>query len=277
MTAAQRWRAQLEEWAIPDHITAAIADSPWTVPVDVFARRADAYVAAPVGASWQQATEALAGSGTVLDVGAGAGAASLPLAPDTRELIAVDTSESMLAALAERATRLSLPTRTIAGRWPDVAADVPAADVVVCHHVFYNVPNLDAFATALTEHARRRVVVELTPGHPLRPLNPLWKRLHHLDRPVGPTDDDALDVLRELGLAPRMRRWTRPPRHRYAAFADLLAATRRRMCLPPERDDELATALIELGADPADPRDLGSPTDELVTIWWDVAQDPTHR
>jgi hypothetical protein len=142
------------------------------------------------------------------------------------------------------------------------------ADVVVCHHVFYNVAPLDAFAAALTDHARRRVVVELTATHPLRTLNPLWKRLHDLDRPDGPTADDAAAVLREIGIDPHVERWRRGPRPPYPSLADLVAITRRRLCLPPERDDEVAAALIEFGVDPDHPRDLSA--DEVVTLWWDA-------
>ena len=151
----------------------------------------------------------------------------------------------------------------------DPAADLTPADVVVCHHVFYNAADLDDFAAALSSHARRRVVVELTPAHPMRPLNPLWSKLHALERPDGPHWMDALAVLRELGLDPHAWRWPRPPRHPYASFADLVATTRRRLCLPAERDRELAAALLEQGVDPRQPRDLGT-EEELVTIWWDV-------
>jgi SAM-dependent methyltransferase len=269
--AAQRWRDQLEAWAIPDHITAAVTESPWVLPTEVFTRRADQYVAAPTGISWERAAQALAPRGSVLDVGAGAGAASLPLVPSVSELIAVDSSETMLDALAERAGKLGLAVRTIIGRWPDVAADTPVADVVVCHHVFYNAPDLDAFAAALHDHARRRVVVELPEAHPLHALNPLWKALHGLDRPTGPTFADAVAVLREAGISPHAERWRRPPRPEYGSFDDLLSVTRRRLCLPPERTGELADALIALGVDRRHPRDLGSSSDDLVTLWWDVA------
>lgn len=266
--AAQRWREQLEAWAIPDDILAGVPDSPWTLPTEVFARRADA--AQPVGASWRRAVEALEPRGSVLDVGAGAGAASLPLAPQTSELVAVDSSPAMMDALRQRAAGLRLDVRTVVGRWPDVAAETPVADVVVCHHVFYNAADLDEFAIALTTHARRRVVGELTPGHPLRVLNPLWRTMHGLDRPEGPTADDALAVLREAGIRAMHERWPRPPRHEYPSFDALIQATRRRLCLPPEREAELARALIDLGVDPDHPRDLAAAGEELVTIWWDV-------
>jgi SAM-dependent methyltransferase len=267
--AERYWRDRLVEWAIPPRILEAVADSPWTAPTAVFARRADAATARPTGKSWRIAAAALPGQ--VLDVGAGAGAASLPLGARMSLLTAVDTNAGMLAALADRAAAAKLPTRVVLGRWPDIAAEVPPADVVVCHHVFYNAANLGAFATALTVHARRRVVVELTPHHPMRPLNPLWTAMHGVARPNAPTWMDAVEVLREIGLAPSVRRWPRPPRPPYASFAELIATTRRRLCLPAERDPELAHALVALGVDPVHPRDLGTgEPDELVTLWWDI-------
>ena len=91
-----RWRADLAAWAIPGHITAAVADSPWVLPRQVFARRADRVRAAPAGPSYQRAWAALDPPGSVLDVGSGAGAACLPLLPRATSLTAVDTDAGML-------------------------------------------------------------------------------------------------------------------------------------------------------------------------------------
>jgi SAM-dependent methyltransferase len=269
-TASARWGEQLAAWALPDHITAAVADSPWALPTQVFARRADHHVAAPTGVSFERAAEALRPHGDVLDVGAGAGAAALPLAPWTDHLTAVDPIPSMVEALRERADRLGVDLTAVTGTWPDVAASVAPADVVVCHHVAYNVPDLDAFALALHEHARRRVVIELSAAHPMRVLNPLWKAMHGLDRPDGPTAQDAVAVLREAGLDPRTEAWQRPPRPEYPSFAEFVRVTRQRLCLPPERTDELAGVLVELGVDPDHPRDLSVAGPDVVTLWWDT-------
>jgi precorrin-6B methylase 2 len=269
-TASERWRSELAAWAIPEHITAAVADSPWALPTEVFARRADQHVAAPSGVSFERAAQALRPRGEVLDVGAGAGAASLPLSPWTTRLTAVDSSPSMMDALTERASRLGVDLVLHTGSWPSVGSTVGPADVVVCHHVAYNVPELGAFARALHEHARRRVVIELTAGHPMRLLNPLWKALHNLDRPDGPTAQDAVAVLREVGLDPRAEAWQRPPRPEYPTFDELVTITGRRICLPPSRSDELAAALTDLGVDPAHPRDLSASGPDVVTLWWDT-------
>ena len=230
-----KWSADLAAWAIPEHITAAVADSPWVLPRQVFARRADRLMAEPAGPSYQRAAEALEPSGTVLDIGSGAGAASLPLAPHATTVTAVDTDADMLALLAERAGAAGLDLRTVHGRWPDVADHVGPADVVTCHHVVYNVPDIWVFLAALTDHARRRVVLELTRAHPLTSLNPLWLRFHGLRRPDGPTAADLLAILAGAGLSAGHTEWSRPAEADYAGFAELVDVTRRRLCLPAER------------------------------------------
>ena len=63
------WRRDLAGWAIPEEITAAVTESPWVLPRQVFARRADRVRAAPAGPSFERAWAALDPPGSVLDVG----------------------------------------------------------------------------------------------------------------------------------------------------------------------------------------------------------------
>jgi SAM-dependent methyltransferase len=263
-----RWRSDLASWAIPEHITAAVEQSPWVLPRQVFTRRADRVAAAPAGPSYERALAALEPPGSVLDVGAGAGAASLPLLPRCTSLTAVDTEPDMLGLVAERAAAAGVRALLVPGRWPDAAAEAGRADLVVCHHVVYNVPDIEPFLAALTAAARRLVVLELTAVHPLASLNALWLRFHNLVRPSRPTADDLLAILAAMGLSASSQRWRRPAGSDYASFAELTDVTRRRLCLPPERADEVAIALTDRGIDPDHPVDLGSSGRELVTICW---------
>lgn len=266
----ERWRSDLAAWAIPEHITAAVTDSPWVLPRTVFARRADRVVAAPSGPSFERAWAALEPPGSVLDIGSGAGAACLPLLPRCTALTAVDTEPDMLELLADRvrATGSGIQPTLVAGWWPDAAAEAGTADVVTCYHVTYNVADIEPFVVALTAAARRMVVVEMTTAHPLAILNPLWLRFHGLARPDGPTVDDLLAILAAMGISARSQRWERPGERDYASFAELTDVTRRRLCLPPERAGEVGEALADLQVDPEQPADLGSSGRNVVTIWW---------
>jgi SAM-dependent methyltransferase len=262
--SARRWREDLESWAIPPEILAAAPETPWGCPTGLFARAAEEATAAregrhrePPSPSRRRALEALPDGGSVLDVGAGGGAASLPLCPPAAAVTAVDQSPAMLAAFAELAARLGVEHREVEGLWPAVAAEVGPADVVVCHHVLYNVGDLVPFALALTDHARERVVVEITADHPQATLNPLWERFHGNVRPTRPTAADALAVLGDLGLDVGVEEFDAPPRWGHSHDrAELVAFTRRRLCLPPERDPDVDAVLPD-----ATPR----PT---VTMWW---------
>ncbi len=265
MTAAESWHAQLAEWAIPQAILDAAPESPWGFDPDVFARRADA-AQHQLTPSNQRALEALPEGGIVLDVGCGGGAASVPLAGRAGQFTGVDGLADMLALYRDR---LGPNVSTVQGRWPDVAGQTPIADVAVCHHVAYNAPDLAMFLAQLTEHARARVVIELTRVHPMSRLNELWLRLHQLRRPSGPTADDAVAVLRELGLEPERADWDEPPDQRMLMFADreeLVRWIRRRLCLPAERDQDIwAAAQDSLVQE--DGR-WGFPPMGLVTLWW---------
>jgi SAM-dependent methyltransferase len=264
------WRDALAAWAIPEHITTSVTESPWVLPTGVFARRADQLSANPAGASFERAWAALDPPGTVLDIGSGAGAASLPLAARTTELTAVDSNQRMLDLLGERAAARSLPFRPVNGSWPAAADEerLPPSDVVTCHHVAYNVPDLLPFLSAMTYRARRLVVVELTMTHPLTSLNELWYQFHGLRRPTGPTASDVLEIVAATGVRCDSRQWRRAGGGDYPSMAELVDLTRRRLCLPPERAGDVESALINAGVNPARPADLGSSRREVMTIWW---------
>jgi SAM-dependent methyltransferase len=199
---AGAWKQALSDWAIPAAILDAAPESPYGFPSELFVRRAEAAherTGDPTPTT-ARGLVALGSGGTVLDVGAGGGATSLPLAARCTGLIAVDGQPDMLDAVDRRAAGLGIPITTVAGRWPDVAPRTPHADVAVCGHVAYNAPDLAEFVTELSGHARRRVVIELTERHPLWWMNDLWKRFHELERPERPTAEDALALCRALGF-----------------------------------------------------------------------------
>ena len=260
-TPARRWAGSLAAWAIPPEILAQAPETPWGCPTGLFARSAEEAVApsAELSPTARRALEMLPDGGSVLDVGVGGGAASLPLAPPAAFITGVDQSPAMLEAFAGLAERRGVGHAEVQGTWPEVENKVEPADVVVCAHVLYNVSDLEPFVTGLTDKARRRIVVELTAAHPQAHLNPLWRRFHGLERPTGPTADDALKVLGEMGLEAGIERWQAPGRWESAPPEELVTYARRRLCLPPEREPEVAVALDEL-FEPG-PR-------QLVTLWW---------
>ena len=177
VTAADRWREQLASWAIPDEIVANAPESPWGFATECFRRRGEAAPDPEPTPTTRRALEALPEGGTVLDVGVGGGATSLPLAGRAGSIVGIDQQPDMLEGFLANAAAAGVEARAVTGAWPDASADVEPADVVVAGHVFYNIPELEPFARALDAHARRRVVVELTERHPLDWMRDLWRTL----------------------------------------------------------------------------------------------------
>jgi len=259
--AAERWRAALGALAIPQSILDGAPESPYGFPTALFRTSAAAARALDLPAR-RRAVEALPDGGSVLDVGAGGGAASLALVPPAGRIIAVDPSEDLISAFTSAAGELDVSHHEVLGRWPDVAPEVELADVVVCHHVFYNAPDLEDFAAELTDHAACRVVVEMTARHPMTELNDLWRHFHHIERPSQPTSQDAYAVLDAMGLEVRVEQSRRPSLWSGASRAEVIAFIRKRLCLTASHDSEIG-ALI------GDEATFG--VRSVTTMWWDVS------
>ena len=258
MDAATRWREALAEWAIPDEILSRAPESPWIHPPVLFGlpeRIEDS-------PSHARAREALLEGGSVLDVGCGGGIAAYAITPPARRVIGGDHQADMLSMFRDYGASRGVEVFTVEGDWPDVAGITPSADVVTSHHVVYNIGDVVPFLAALDDHASRRVVIEMPERHPLAGLSPAWRHFWDLERPEGPTPDDLLAVVAEMGITAHSESFTGTMR----GEVDLDQAahfTRIRLCLAPEREGEVREFLA--AQPPTGAR-------ALRVVWWDVAR-----
>jgi SAM-dependent methyltransferase len=269
--AAVRWAEALAAWALPPNLLDAAPRPPWGHDPELSAARALAVKDRSTPAD-RAARQALPRFGSLLDVACGAGAATVPLGRRGRDVTGVDVDPRMLARFATVVAAPSRRVHTVEGRWPDV--EVRAADVVVCHDVLFDVSDLEPFVSALSSHARRRVVVVIPRQHPMSWLTPYFEQVHGLSRPSRPTAGDAVDVIRATGVEPTVEpfrdltRWGDLGAGSAASEAsaepipeDLVASVRRRLCLSADSDAAISQALERVP--PPTRRDT-------VAIWWDT-------
>ena len=271
MSAADRWRSELAAWAIPDRLLLAVDDSPYRWPVEHFRRR-NISAAETAPPPTLDIVSRLAGEGgTVLDIGAGTGRASLPLAARGHPVTGVEKSSEMAAALRAEAAAVAGSYVVVEGSWP--AADLGRFDVVMAAHVVYDVPELGPFLQAMHSQADRAVVVEMTESHPWTPLGPYYRALHALDRPTGPTVDDLVAVVREvIELEPEVVWWERAGGSWFESWEEIVELYRRRLVLPVDRIGELRP-LLEPDVEVTDGRmTIGDSVRRLATVWWSVAE-----
>ncbi|MGI8562541.1 MAG: class I SAM-dependent methyltransferase [Candidatus Dormibacter sp.] len=148
---------------------------------------------------------------TALDVGAGVGRHSLPLARRLDWVTAVEPSEAM-RELMPGADNLTV----IASEWLD--AEPAPADLVICVHVLQLVPDAAPFLEKLSASAKERVFVVMRDapfGHPAQ-------QMPGAVRAREPWLRDCLLLLRQLGLEPELAMFRYPVSFHYASVQEAL-------------------------------------------------------
>ncbi len=271
MRAIDRWRSDLEAWAIPEELLDAAEESPYGWPAWVWSRISATARTAPPPITVSIAAELAGTHGSILDVGAGRGRGSLPLAMMGHPLTAVEPDTNMADGFEEEATRLGVDATLVRDRWPQASSRVPVADVVLSANVVYDVPDIGPFIAALHHAARRGVVIEVTARHPRVATAHLFRAVHGIDRPNGPSVDDLVAVVgEELGIRPEVTGWERQSSLWFASWDEALAFYGTRIALPKSRHQELRP-LLESEIIKQDGRlQTVALAGQHRTLWWET-------
>jgi SAM-dependent methyltransferase len=209
------------------------------------------------------------GRSTVLDVGAGAGRHSVPLARVVRRVVAVEPSPALASHLREWARDEGLDNvEVIEGAWPDV--NVPTCDVAICSHVLYPVAEIEPFLRKLRESARRCCFLWLHDEQTAVESLGLWERFYGEPRARQPTFRDVVPVLWQMGLRPNVEMSATPESRSWGSMDEAAQAFREHLPVPEDQAtearlrQELAAVLVQREGRLYLPRDVY----RSAIVWW---------
>ena len=177
----------------------------------------------------QLLTAAVGNGGTFLDVGAGAGRYTIPLAAAASSVTAVEPSAAMREHLDDRVRLAGLRNvHVVPAAWEE--ATVEPHDVVLAAHVLYPIEDIVPFVEKIVTHARRcwflAIRVEPMGGE----LAPLWEEVWSTPYPAEPVFLDLYNLLFSRGLRPHAE--LKPfAGTRTVAFEDAVAQAKSRLFL----------------------------------------------
>lgn len=180
-----------------------------------------------------------------LDIGAGAGRYSLPLALSSKQVIAVDPSSSMSEALKgelERHGIQNVVQRDL--RWPEGSHEIQA-DFSLASHVGYDIREINSFIDGLEHATRERCVVLLMDSAPSGGFERLWEQVHNEPRQRLPALRDFAHLLLARGSNPEIRNFPRD--HQHGSGDEIRTSARRRLWLSERsaKDQRLQSILDE--------------------------------
>jgi 2-polyprenyl-3-methyl-5-hydroxy-6-metoxy-1,4-benzoquinol methylase len=177
-------------------------------------------------------------SDTVVDIGAGGGRLALPLALETRQVIAIDPSEGMLNVLREGMAEHGIANiEVINGRWPGVLDGIQA-DVALISHIGYDVEDIGPFLDAMESAARRSCVAVLLEQPPPTEADRLWPEVHGEERAALPSLPEFLALLLARGKLFEVQLVDRSPQT-YTQPDQLLTWLRQQLWTTPDGAKDL--------------------------------------
>ena len=185
---------------------------------------------------------------TWLDVGAGGGRYTFPLALQVERMYAVEPSPGMRQVLRTSAGQEGIHNLEVfSERWPTPESKVPVADIGFISQVGYDIPEFAAFLDQLEAHSRRMCVAILFERSPIAYFAPLWPAVHTERRLLLPGLGEFTALLFARGRRPELK-GIRLPARVFEGSSALQQASRRPLWVREgsAEDQRLAKAIEEL-------------------------------
>jgi hypothetical protein len=147
----------------------------------------------------------VSGDDTWLDLGAGGGRYTLPVALLAKRVYAVEPSAGMRGVLASAMQEHGIANIDVFDeRWPD-PSNCPVADAGLISHVAYDIAEIGPFLDQFEAHVNRLCVAVLFERAPVGEFALLWKPVHGEERVLLPGLRELVTLLFARGRLPEIR------------------------------------------------------------------------
>lgn len=207
---------------------------------------------------------------TVLDIGAGVGRWTVPLAARARHVTAVEPVEGMRRVLRERlAARNVTNVSIVESPWLDAA--IEPHDVAVAAYSMYTSTDLAAFARKMESDARKLCCLAMRlPAHD-GIIGELSERIYG-EWHDSPNFIVGYNALLEAGFAPNVYIEAAPVRYwTDETIGDALARARRHLRLADDRHDALIVETLERRLQPTPDGYRWPDWMRAAIVWWEPA------
>jgi ubiquinone/menaquinone biosynthesis C-methylase UbiE len=209
----------------------------------------------------------------ILDIGAGPGTLTVPLARRGCEVTAVEPSLPMIRALEEyQETEKARNIRVINKKWEDVTHSElgDPFDIVIASYSL-SMTDIDQAVRKINDICSGTVYLFwfLTPSPSSMVMYHLWPKIHNAPYYYEPMADCLLMALLQMGIYPSFEVMKSSHKHRYLTIGDAVSDFHRRMnCSNAEQDkiirDYIRTRLVLAGNEYQLRGDSYS-----ARIWWE--------
>jgi len=157
---------------------------------------------------------------TVLDIGAGTGRLTIPLAQTVKKVTAIEPSKGMLKYLKEDMSKEGLTNITcINKRWEDVSAEeIDIHDIVIASHSLSMLDIIGALSK-MNDLAKRQVYLFAFAGNRAN-YGELWPKLYGEEYRPGPDYIYLYNVLYSMSIYANVESYKQESMHRFSSLDD---------------------------------------------------------
>lgn len=144
---------------------------------------------------------------TVLDIGAGTGCLTIPLAKIARKVVALEPSREALTYLERKALKNKLTNiEFIKSKWEKIG-HIGTFDIVLCSHTIYHLRDWSKVIRKMLQISRKHaiVVVHCKNDEFHKFLGTFWYQVHQYDYPNTHNHSYILDLIGQMKLKPYVK------------------------------------------------------------------------